>query len=464
MSMKGNLYLLTSLLTLSISYLSNAQELELNTVLKSTKSFFPEIISSIERIKESEASLQESEGAFDLSLRSEVDRRFGGYYDGNYFDVILEKPLPYLNSKFYVGHRKSENNFPLYEGKKNTLDSGESRIGFQISLWRDRDIDSKRQKLRNNQLKLKLSEQGFALKENEVLKNATKAYWNWVTKGFTYRVNQELLTVMQKQLKVVKSKIAQGAMAKIYETENLQYIQKRKTKLAKSLQEFKEAAIILSLFLRDSKGLPLNPDIEFLPNKIVISDDVRLGAFTKKLEEIIELNPKLNQIKLKDLQFKNELLAAENILAPKVDVKFEVSKDHGEGSKTLEEEERRVMLQIEIPIERNRGNGKIKQVEAKREILLRKKQFEVETLTAKLEKTYLRISTYKEIIKNSLKEVELTKTLQKAERRKFQRGTSDLFVINLRDQDVANAQIRLLEYQYLFEKTIAEYKSMTMSF
>jgi hypothetical protein len=256
------------ILILTFLFFTNlhANELELDLVIKSTKSFFPTVLNSLDKIKESESAYKVSEGAFDLELKSDIGNRAEGYYDGDYFDVVLEKPLKYMNSKLYIGHRKSENIFPVYEGQRNTLDQGESRVGIQISLWRNRDIDPKRLKLRNNKIKIKQSEQDFLYKESKILKDATKAYWNWVAKGFIYKINKDLLVVMETQLKGIQKKIKLGALARIYETENLQYIMKRKTEVAKSLQEFKEASILLSLFFRDMKGNPLVPT-EYLLQK-----------------------------------------------------------------------------------------------------------------------------------------------------------------------------------------------------
>ena len=96
-------------------------------------------------------------GEFDLNVISKVDSRVEGYYDGDYFDVFLEKPLQFLNSKIYAGYRKSEQDFPLYEGKMKTLDEGESVVGVQLSLLRNRNIDPKRLKLQNSRLKVKES-------------------------------------------------------------------------------------------------------------------------------------------------------------------------------------------------------------------------------------------------------------------------------------------------------------------
>lgn len=448
----------------SLPSFANDKPLTLDIVLKSTREYFPDVLNALDKIEKSQAKVQAARGSFDLNFNSELNNRVEGYYDGDDFDMVLEKPLQFLNSKIYMGHRRSENTFPIYEGKTDTLDQGESRIGFQLSLWRNRDIDPKRLKLRNSKLKLDQSRQSFIAKENEVLKKASKAYWNWHAKGHIYRINVDLLAIMEKLQAAVRAKIKQGELARIYETENLQYIMKRRSDVLKTKQEFQEAALLLSLFLRDNKGLPLIVTEKVLPEKTEMESDFKLKTFQSDLKRVVRMSPKLINLDLKTKEAENDILNAENALAPRFDLKVEVSKDQGNGSETLQQEEQKVMLQLDIPIERNLGNGLVNQNKVKRKILKRQRQFEEDNLSVKLKKIYTRFGTFKQVIENTQKEVEFAKTLQVAERRKFAQGTSDFFLVNLRDQNLANAQEKLVHSWFKLSKTIAEYRALTMTF
>jgi hypothetical protein len=104
--------------------------------------------------------------------------------------------------------------------------------------------------------------------------------------------------------------------------------------------------------------------------------DINKISFSKELENIIDISPKLRSLKLKDIQLENELLEAGNSLAPKLDLKMEVSQDQGRGDKVLEEQEKKVMLQLSIPIERNIGNGRTQQAKIQRRMVSRKSQLE----------------------------------------------------------------------------------------
>ncbi len=97
----------------------------LDEVLESTEENYPKVINSLQDIEASKQQVLASEGAFDFKVKGKLDQRTEGYYDGQGFDTSIEKPLGYLNSSVYGGWRRSNGDFPSYEGKQDTLDQGE---------------------------------------------------------------------------------------------------------------------------------------------------------------------------------------------------------------------------------------------------------------------------------------------------------------------------------------------------
>ena len=79
---------------------ANDKALDVDIVIKSTRLNYPDIINALDEIKSAKGKAQNALGEFDLRLKSKVDSRVEGYYDGDYFDAFLEKPLQYLNSKY----------------------------------------------------------------------------------------------------------------------------------------------------------------------------------------------------------------------------------------------------------------------------------------------------------------------------------------------------------------------------
>lgn len=429
-------------------------------VIDSAYKHFPQILQSLVDIEIAQAKVKESKGNFDSVLNLETDQRASGYYDGKYLKLKVSKPLQMLNSKFYTGVRRSDGEFPIYEGKNNTLNQGETFLGVSFSLLRNRSIDSKRLKLFNNKLNLSIKESkalGVALKIKKVAK---EAYWDWIEQLKSYRVFLEIYELAIKRQSGIKTRIQKGDLAKIYQSENEQYILKRKNKLLESKQKLMNASLMLSLFYRDEKGKPQNiglTDGDYTFAKVFSLDD---SLVEKDLASAIGKRADLKILDFERKQFLNEIQNAQNDLTPKLDMKFEVSKDNGDGPKNLQQQELRAMVNFELPIERNLGAGKVAKVKAKVKRLDFEKRYVTEQLRVKAYSLKNKINALNEIITNAKKEVELASLLQKAEIQKFDKGASDFFVINIREQNLADAKIRLISANAQFKKIYAEYEEL----
>ena len=145
---------------------------------------------------------------------------------------------------------------------------------------------------------------------------------------------------------------------------------------------------------------------------------------------------------------------------PKLDLNLEVSKDTGEGSKKLAPQENRAMITFEIPIERNLGKGKIAKANAKIRSLQYQLNFSRDQLRASALQLKNKINTQVQKIGNSIQEVKLAEILQKAEVKKFERGASDFFVINIREQNTADAKVKLIKANLEYQKNLAEYEAL----
>lgn len=429
-------------------------------VIASTLKHFPMILQSLIDIELARNKERESLGAFDAKLNIKNDQRIEGYYSGNLTELKIEKPLTFLNAKIYGGHRVGRGEFPVYEGKYETLDGGESMIGLSLSLLQDRDIDLKRLKLLNNKINTTQKEQKAKSVAVKVKKMAIKAYWKWLAKYKTYLVLKDLYELsLNRQVALIK-KIKRGDIANIYQVENKQYILKRKNNVLEAKQELENAALELSLYYRDDEGkpkiLPLpTDDIPFMA-----SMGLKDSKVNDDINRAVHIAPDLVILASKLDQYRNERRIGENKLMPKLDLNLEVSKDAGEGSKKLAPQENRAMITFEIPIERNLGKGKVAKANAKIRSLQYQLNYSRDQLRAKALQLRNKINTQIQKIENSVQEVELAEILQKAEVKKFERGASDFFVINIREQNTADAKVKLIKANLEYQKNLAEYEAL----
>ena len=132
--------------------------LTLEAVLASSRERYPQVLAAREKIRAQAGKLLSSEGAFDLYAEQTSKSRLSGYYDGRYTNTKIVQPLSGFSTDVYGGFKISGGDFPIYEDEAYTLDAGEFKIGAVFSLLRDRDIDDRRAKLRDNRLTLEQTE------------------------------------------------------------------------------------------------------------------------------------------------------------------------------------------------------------------------------------------------------------------------------------------------------------------
>ncbi len=430
-------------------------------VLQSTADSYPLILESLAKRKSALGKLQASQGVFDLSINGKADTRPRGFYDGKTYDFTLNKSLSTFNSELYLGYKNSQGEYPDYEGKVNTLDEGELRAGVKVSLWKNRDIDLRRLKILQN--KINLSNADFKIFETRVKiqKIAIQTYRKWVASLKVLNIYKELLAIAKKRDRGLRKRVKQGDLAAIYLVENQQYILKWQRSLLVARNVFQESSLSLSLFYRNSDGKPIVPaEKEVSPPKV---DQIKIDNKMLKtdLARSMNLNPKLKFLTNQIESFSYDEKIGKNSLRPKLDISFEMSRDAGEGSSTLVETENRAMLSINIPLQTNEGRGKIRAARANKKVVYFQRKLATEKAITDLNKLMNNINVAVDLTSITETEITLAKKLRSAEYQKFDKGDSDFFVLNLREQNLASAQIDNIKAEFEYFYSLAEYEANT---
>ena len=405
-------------------------------VVRSSLKHFPEVIQAMQRVEQMRNEVRQARGAFDGKLKLENKKRQQGFYDGGVFSTAIEKPMAYLNSRIYGGERQSQGSFPSYEGEDLTLNGGEIFAGFSLSLLRNALIDENRYQLRNQQQLEIQSQEELRRRQIQVQTQALKAYWTWFVKGHELRVYQNILELANKRALQISKRIKAGDLAKIYEVENNQYIRKREAQLNQSEMEFQKASFYLSLFYRDQKGRPLLMDRTKVPKQKALPSPPQKklkGLYSEALHQNIDL--KILQSQREQAQL--EVRLGTNELLPKVDVDFQWSQDRGMGPESLRQNESKVMVQMEVPLQWRKGAGKRDVGKAKLEQIKTKTQWVKDQLSVSIQSLVMQLNTLANIYQLTQDQVSLAQKLAQAERRKFSQGASDLILVNIREENMA---------------------------
>jgi len=438
-----------------------AAPLEPKHVLSSSLDHFPDILKAAQELAASEARIQNAEGAFDASIEQKLSSRPNGFYDGKQADTRLVKPLPFMNTRLYGGYRVSDGTFPIYDDKLITNSGGEYLFGMQMSLLRDRMIDDRRLKLYNNQLSRDVADIEMLLTKVAIQHDALYHYWQWMAAGHVKKVYQSLLDIAQERQSGLKQRVKRGDTAEIYLTENQQYLLKRQAQLNDAERLFNVRANELSLYLRASDGTPNVPQAEQLPQLF----PPVLTSYTKeRMLKALEKRPELQKIHQQITARQNEASYGENMQLPKADVSVEMSDDSGSGSLSRAPYETTVMLKVSIPLQKHLGEGRVQEARANIRKLEYEKQFLLEKLKVELENALTNLENARKYVDLTAQEITMAQTMQVAERKRFDNGDSDFFVLNMREERMAEAQVKHIDAHQQFQVALAHLYALTLDY
>ncbi|MBB4660278.1 TolC family protein [Parvularcula dongshanensis] len=434
--------LLVLALAVSRAYAQAEAPLYPEDVAISAARHYPAVLAAIAERRGAAGELLSARGAFDVVVTAEGRARTAGYYSGDFGQVKVERPLGGFGAKAYASYRLSDGTFPIYEDEAYTNKSGEAKIGVLFSLLRDRTIDDRRAGIAEARLGLQQAELEVRLTRLAVQREALLAYHRWVARGRELSVYEDLLELAEERIEGLEEEVRRGARAAIFLTENAQNLTRRRELAATARRDLALAANDLALYLRTEEGRMLTPDRSQIPKRL---PEVAPAA-TPDVAAITGERPELALLNLAAERASLALALAENELRPRLDTVFEVAQDFGpvaEGGLSRDEGEIIAGLRFELPLGRRGARGRVAAADAQRDRTNQELRLARDRILAELTEVVLDLETSGELLELAMQEVRQAETMRAAEQRRFAAGASDFFLLNLREEALADARVRL---------------------
>lgn len=463
-------FLATSLF-LFISSFSNAQEFrvtaeqptQLSDVVKSTSEFYPTIQAAQARIREKEADSLAATGAFDPRIDGTVSSRLGGFYDGSAAGAGLYKNLPFLGAEVFTEYAISDGSFPVYEDRLITANTGEARVGLALSLIRDRDIDDDRFAMLKAELETDIAGLGLENERIAIFQQAYISYARWLISARLFEAYNELLSVAAVRGEALVRQVSAGDVAEILLIENEQAILQREGLVIDANRQVQLSAERLSLFLRSDDGLPIYPTYD---DELAVPEDAE-EFLDLPVTQIVKLalanRPDIAAAKILQEQLQLEIRLAENLAKPQLDLKFYTARDFGNGPDSRLGTDHVVELSFSIPLETRTARGK--RASANERLIA--VGFDLRLLVDEAERdmrsALVNLRATSELKDVALRELEVAQTLADAEARLFEAGTSDYFLLNVRERMLGEAQLRRWQAELNHQVALANYYGISMN-
>lgn len=375
-----------------------------------------------------------AQGAFDTKLGTKYDEKQYPLSESRFSDVYVEKPLE--NGLELLGGYRKAYGMQEYTNIK-TGDEGEMRLGVKVP------VVPLLQGTNEHQMNLKVARLDSYQAASSVRKNLRELYYTVIGSYYQLLFRHELLLLEQELLKnaqerysYIEKRVNLGDTAPIILTEARQLINEREQRMAESRNHFNNARQQVASYLNISENLlEKHYTIPSLPEPSIDAVEVQ-GA----LRKVVENRPELHILELENRKLNEERALAEVMRYPEIDVSLYGVHDrkYNDGFK--------VSLEMAFPIERRKYEGKSSELQIKKEKNaneIKKSLLEAERI---ITTAVNNANTMKENFRNVLDEISLVEQVEKAEKRKFELGQSELFVLNQRE--LRTLQVKQKKYEY----------------
>lgn len=404
-------------------------------VANSVLTYFPLIQEAELKAKSAKGELTSAEGAFDHKLIFKSRNRIEDKYDNQYFETTLERQTGFGGTSLVAGHRQGQGNFPEYDGKYRTSAAGEIFAGLSFPILRNLKTDEFRTNLKIKQIEKKQAELESHLKKMIYLHKALTLYYKWILETQKLKINKSIFELAKKRHDMIERKFKAGDIEGVKVTDNQRAIDKRSGDIVKNEIDLNKIRAELSVFLRDEQGNSVSIPLESSPEFILQKNEPSLFATD------ISLNPQMKILDLEREKLKLESIFFDQSKLPGLNLELLGAKELSQNE-PYDPERLQVAVKFDFPLENRKAEGKSVSYSYKVLAIEKNRQFLESELSQQLSFFIKASSDSKMRWEITTKEFEGSRKMAEAEKNRWSQGASDLFVVNLREQDVADVDIR----------------------
>ncbi|KQN30533.1 multidrug transporter [Sphingomonas sp. Leaf34] len=429
--------------------------LTLDEVLRSSARSAPQIVEALAKVRQADGRALSAEGAFDTVFDVDSKSRVAGYYDGTVVEGRATRPLTGNGGYVYGGYRASRGTFPVYEDQAYTNKLGEAKVGALFALLRDRVIDERRTRRTIAGTEIDVARFEAEMVAVGVQRRAVDAYQAWVAAGLRLRAYRDLLNLAERRRSAIGRLVTLGARPEILLVENDQNLVRRRALAVRAEQDVAGAANALSLYLRDEAGAPVTVSDDRMPAGAGALAALSVAATRAGPVERPDYRAVLARIE----QATSRLALAENDLSPRLDLRGEVGKDVGAvglGGPNRTPLEAAIGFRFSVPLQNRAAKGRVAEARAEIDALGQRGRFLRDQISVEVQGIVIAVGAAERLAAIADEERQLADRLAAAERRRFELGSADFFLVNQREETATDARVRLIDAQARIASARAE--------
>lgn len=393
-------------------------------------------------------------GGFDPKLNVSIDRK--DFQDKTYYDrldgyVSFPTWFP-VNPKVGI-----ERNNGSFLNASEMIPGGQLvYAGVSVPIGRGLFTDERRTAVQQARLFQTIAEADQIKLINKILLAAAKEYWQWYQAYYNYRLLNQATQIADEIFRRVKLDEQFGEAAAIDTVQAKITLQSRLVERQEALMQFKNSGIMLSNYLWDKEGMPLQLSLNVAP---LLNADEQVFLDVQTIESLSDLaranHPDLVKLRTKENQLEIENRLAKEYLKPRLDLNYSLI-SLPDPVQINFQDNYKFGLDFSIPVFLRKERSKLALTKLKiNDIKYSQSQSEREIVN-EISSVFNQLTNSSIIITQLGEMVDLYDRILQAELLNLENGESDLFKINIQQEKLIQSQSKLL-------KISAEYQKMKAS-
>ena len=448
---------------LFIGSLGNAmaqdKSLSIENTLDIVRKYHPVIKQSFLQNEMAKNELQASRGVFDPSIQINTQEKT---YDNKlyykYNTSELKIPLWYgIDIKAGTENNIGERLDPTLTRNKSAF------VGVSMDPFRGIIVDKRNAVVRQAKNFVELTKNEQLLVVNDLLLEATSAYWNWVN---AYNINSVLIKSVQNnkdRYEVIKKSYISGDRAPIDTTEALTQLQTFEMMQNQAALDLQKAKLELSNYFWTDNGMPYELEDAIKPSTnfdMASINPIELGKLEEMVNQATQMHPKLKMINAKStiLDIEKRLKTIE--LFPSLKLNYNALDNNFNNISTSINTTNNVKygLSLTMPLFQRQARGQLAKTKNKIEDLGWDRKYITLEIENKVRSSFAEFYALKQQIKTNEAILNANKLLFETENTKFQMGESSLFLINSRELKFIETEQKHIALKTKFYQSI--YKNL----
>lgn len=415
---------------------AHAQEksLSIENTLDIVRNYHPVIKQSFLQNEMAKNELRASRGIFDPSIQINTNEKT---YDNKlyykYNTSELKIPLWYgIDIKAGTENNIGERIDPTLTRNKSAF------VGVSMDPFRGILVDKRNAVVKQAKNFVDLTKNEQLLVVNDVLLDATSAYWNWVNAYYINTILTKSVQNNKERYEVIKKSFVSGDRAPIDTTEALTQLQTFEMMQTQAAADLQKARLELSNYFWTVTGIPYELEEGIIPSEnfdLNAINSIELGRLEEMVNQAMQVHPKLKMINAKStiLDIEKRLKSIE--LFPSLKLNYNALENNLSNVSTTINTANNVKygLSLSMPLFQRQARGDLAKTRNKMEELKWDRKYISLEIENKVRTSFVEFYAFKQQIKTNEAILKANKLLFDTENTKFQMGESSLFLINSRE-------------------------------